>query len=73
MTLAILERTMNRALLGVMASIVLFGGEAEGYAAAFTPDGVFNTMTGHDALVGFAKMCRDACREIAAMRCEVPR
>lgn len=28
-------------------------GDAEGYAATFTPDGVFNTFNGHDALVGF--------------------
>lgn len=28
-------------------------GDAEGYAATFVPDGVFNTFTGHDALVGF--------------------
>ena len=80
---------MNKALLGLMASIVLLGGEAaaadkltaqdnfeiqqlyaryniaidsgdaEGYAATFTPDGVFNNMVGHDALVGFAKMWRE--------------
>ena len=80
---------MNKALLGLMASIVVLSGEAsaadkltaqdnfeiqqlyaryniaidsgdaEGYAATFTPDGVFNTMTGHDALVGFAKMWRE--------------
>lgn len=28
-------------------------GEAEAWAATFTPDGVFNTFAGHDALVGF--------------------
>jgi|SRR5271165_2857578 len=28
-------------------------GDAEGYAATFIPDGVFNTFNGHDALVGF--------------------
>ena len=28
-------------------------GDAEGYAATFVPDGVFNTFNGHDALVGF--------------------
>ena len=28
-------------------------GDAEGYAATFTPDGVFNTYNGHDALVQF--------------------
>jgi SnoaL-like domain len=34
-------------------------GDAEGWAATFTPDGVFNTFTGHDALVGFVKMWRE--------------
>jgi hypothetical protein len=28
-------------------------GDAEGYAVTFTPDGVFNTSKGHDALVEF--------------------
>jgi len=28
-------------------------GDAEGYAGRYTPDGVFNTFAGHDALVGF--------------------
>ena len=28
-------------------------GDAEAYAATFTPDGVFNTFKGHDAIVGF--------------------
>lgn len=28
-------------------------GDAEGWAATFTPDGVFQTFNGHDALVGF--------------------
>src|SRR5882724_9521104 len=28
-------------------------GDAEGWAAKFTPDGVFQTFNGHDALVGF--------------------
>src|SRR5262245_13084980 len=28
-------------------------GDAEGWAATFTPDGTFNTFAGHDALVGF--------------------
>jgi ketosteroid isomerase-like protein len=28
-------------------------GDAEGWAACFTPDGVFQTFNGHDALVGF--------------------
>ncbi len=34
-------------------------GDAEGYAATFTPDGVFNTFNGHDALVGFIHRWRD--------------
>jgi SnoaL-like domain len=34
-------------------------GDAEGWAATFTPDGVFNTFIGHDALVGFVKMWRE--------------
>ncbi|HLG97078.1 MAG TPA: nuclear transport factor 2 family protein [Bryobacteraceae bacterium] len=34
-------------------------GDAEGYAATFVPDGVFNTFTGHDALVGFIHAWRD--------------
>jgi hypothetical protein len=28
-------------------------GDAEGWAATFTPDGTFNRFAGHDALVGF--------------------
>lgn len=35
------------------------GGDAEGYAATFVADGVFNTFTGHDALVGFINEWRD--------------
>jgi hypothetical protein len=34
-------------------------GDAEGWAATFVPQGVFNTYTGHDALVGFVKMWRE--------------
>lgn len=34
-------------------------GDAEGWAATFTPDGVFNTFNGHDALVGFIHQWRD--------------
>ena len=34
-------------------------GDAEGYAATFTPDGVFNNFNGHDALVGFIKNWRE--------------
>ena len=40
-------------------NIAIDSGDAEGYAATFTPDGVFNNMAGHDALVGFAKMWRE--------------
>jgi actinorhodin biosynthesis protein ActVIA len=40
-------------------NIAIDNGDAEGYAATFTPDGVFNNMSGHDALVGFAKMWRE--------------
>ena len=32
----------------------LDAGDAEGYAATFTPDGVFNNNAGHDAIVKFA-------------------
>jgi len=32
----------------------LDGGDAEGYASTFTPDGVFNNNVGHDAIVKFA-------------------
>ncbi len=34
-------------------------GDAEGWAATFTPDGVFNSMSGHDALVGFVNAWRE--------------
>ncbi len=34
-------------------------GDAEGWAATFTPDGVFNSMSGHDALVNFVKTWRE--------------
>jgi hypothetical protein len=34
-------------------------GDGEAWAATFTPDGVFNTFVGHDALVGFIKMWRE--------------
>ena|SRR5277367_5135181 len=34
-------------------------GDGEAWAATFTPDGVFNTFVGHDALVGFVKMWRE--------------
>ena len=35
------------------------GGDAEGWAATFTPDGVFNTFVGHEALVNFVKTWRE--------------
>jgi len=36
------------------------GGDAEGWADTFTPDGVFNTrFTGREALMGFIKMWRE--------------
>lgn len=34
-------------------------GDAEGWAATFVPDGVFNTFVGHDALVNFVKLWRE--------------
>ncbi|MBZ5604313.1 MAG: nuclear transport factor 2 family protein [Acidobacteriia bacterium] len=34
-------------------NMAIDSGDAEGYAATFTPDGVFNNFNGHDALVGF--------------------
>jgi hypothetical protein len=40
-------------------NIAIDAGDAEGYAATFTPDGVFNQFVGHDALVNFAKMWRE--------------
>jgi hypothetical protein len=40
-------------------NIAIDSGDAEGYASTFTPDGVFNNFTGHDALVGFIKTWRE--------------
>lgn len=40
-------------------NIAIDGGDAEGWAATFTPDGVFNTINGHDALVNFVKTWRE--------------
>ena len=40
-------------------NIAIDNGDAEGWAATFTPDGAFNTMVGHEALVGFVKMWRE--------------
>jgi SnoaL-like domain len=34
-------------------NMAIDSGDAEGWAATFTPDGVFQTFNGHDALVGF--------------------
>jgi hypothetical protein len=34
-------------------------GDGEAWASTFTPDGVFNTVSGHDALVGFVKTWRE--------------
>ena len=40
-------------------NIAIDSGDAEGLAATFTPDGVFNTFNGHDGLVSFIKMWRE--------------
>lgn len=40
-------------------NIAIDSGDAEGWAATFTPDGVFNTFSGHEALVGFIKTWRE--------------
>lgn len=40
-------------------NIAIDSGDAEGWAATFTPDGVFNTSNGHDALVNFVKTWRE--------------
>jgi hypothetical protein len=40
-------------------NIAIDSGDAEGWAATFTPDGVFNTFSGHDQLVNFIKNWRD--------------
>jgi hypothetical protein len=40
-------------------NVAIDTGDAEAYAATFTPDGVFNTFSGHDALVGFIKTWRE--------------
>ncbi len=40
-------------------NMAIDSGDAEGYAATFTKDGVFNTFTGHDALVEFIHNWRD--------------
>jgi hypothetical protein len=40
-------------------NIAIDSGDAEGWAATFTADGVFNTSVGHDALVNFVKTWRE--------------
>jgi hypothetical protein len=40
-------------------NIAIDSGDAEGWAATFTPDGVFNTFSGHDQLVNFVKNWRE--------------
>lgn len=40
-------------------NVAIDNGDGEAWAATFTPNGVFNTFTGHDALVGFVKMWRE--------------
>jgi hypothetical protein len=40
-------------------NVAIDSGDAEGWAATFTPDGVFNTSIGHDALVNFVKTWRE--------------
>lgn len=40
-------------------NMAIDSGNAEGYAATFVPDGVFNNFQGHDALVGFIHRWRD--------------
>lgn len=40
-------------------NIAIDTGDAEGWAATFVPQGIFNTYSGHDALVGFVKMWRE--------------
>jgi hypothetical protein len=36
--------------------------DAEGYVATFTPDGVFDTFNGHDALAGFIHRWRETMK-----------
>jgi hypothetical protein len=40
-------------------NVAIDTGDAEAYAATFTPEGTFNTFTGHDALVNFVKTWRE--------------
>jgi SnoaL-like domain len=43
-------------------NMAIDSGDAEGYAATFTPDGVFNTFNGRDALVGFIHRWRETMK-----------
>jgi hypothetical protein len=40
-------------------NIAIDSGDAQGWAATFTPDGVFNAISGHDALAEFVKTWRE--------------
>jgi hypothetical protein len=40
-------------------NIAIDSGDAQGWAATFTPDGVFNAISGHDALADFVKTWRE--------------
>ncbi|MDP9091352.1 MAG: nuclear transport factor 2 family protein [Pseudomonadota bacterium] len=40
-------------------NIAIDSGDAQGWAATFTQDGVFNTISGHDALAEFVKTWRE--------------
>jgi hypothetical protein len=45
--------------LYALYNLAIDNGDAEAYAATFTPDGVFNTYIGHDGLISFIKAWRD--------------
>lgn len=40
-------------------NIAIDSGDGQGWAATFTPDGVFNAISGHDALAEFVKTWRE--------------
>jgi hypothetical protein len=40
-------------------NIAIDNGDAEAWAATFTPDGTFNQFVGHDALLNFIKIWRE--------------
>ncbi|MEA3139413.1 MAG: hypothetical protein QOK23_1582 [Gammaproteobacteria bacterium] len=40
-------------------NIAIDSGDAQGWAATFTPDGVFNAISGHDALADFVQTWRE--------------